>query len=209
VIAENEPIAGSRAGMLVLASASSTRALLLRRVGVPFMQDPASIDETAIKVELRRSGRDALQAALELAQRKAAAVARRHPQRLVLGADQLLECEGKWFDKPVNRAQAREQLLQLSGRRHRLATATVLLRDQAVCWSDVAVPELVMRLLSSELIDAYLDTAGETALNSVGAYQIEGPGAQLVESMTGDFFTVLGLPMLPLLAALRREGVLP
>jgi septum formation protein len=209
VIAENEPIAGSRAGMLVLASASSTRELLLRRAGVPFMQDPASIDETAIKVELRRSGRDALQAALELAQRKAAAVARKHLQRLVLGADQLLECEGKWFDKPVNRAQAREQLLQLSGRRHRLATAVVLLRDQAVCWSDVEAPELVMRLLSRELIDAYLDAAGETALNSVGAYQIEGPGAQLVESMTGDFFTILGLPMLPLLAALRREGVLP
>jgi nucleoside triphosphate pyrophosphatase len=209
VIAENEPIAGSRAGMLVLASASSTRALLLRRAGVPFMQDPASIDETAIKVELRRSGRDALQAALELAQRKAAAVARRHPQRLVLGADQLLECEGKWFDKPVNRAQAREQLLQLSGRRHRLATAAVLLRGEAVYWSDVEAPELVMRSLSRELIDAYLDAAGETALNSVGAYQIEGPGAQLMESMTGDFFTILGLPMLPLLAALRREGVLP
>src|SRR5206468_10216385 len=152
--------------MLVLASGSSTRALLLRRAGVPFMQDPASIDETAIKVELRRSGRDALQAALELAQRKAAAVARMHPQRLVLGADQLLECEGKWFDKPVNRAQAREQLLQLSGRRHRLATAAVLLRDEAVCWSDVEAPELVMRSLSSELIDAYLDAAGETALNS-------------------------------------------
>jgi nucleoside triphosphate pyrophosphatase len=209
VIAENEPIAGSRAGMLVLASASSTRALLLRRAGVPFMQDPASIDETAIKVELRRSGRDALQAALELAQRKAAAVARKHPQRLVLGADQLLECEGKWFDKPVNRAQAREQLLQLSGRRHRLATAAVLLRGEAVYWSDVEAPELVMRSLSRELIDAYLDAAGETALNSVGAYQIEGPGAQLMESMTGDFFTILGLPMLPLLAALRREGVLP
>jgi len=209
VSAAPEPIAGSKAGLLVLASASPTRALLLRRAGIPFVQDPASIDEGAAKAELQRSGRNALEAALELARRKAAVVAQRHPQQLVLGADQLLECEGRWFDKPANRRQAREQLFELSGRRHRLATAAVLLRGKAVCWSLVEAPELVLRSLSSELIDAYLDAAGETAFNSVGSYQIEGLGVQLIERIEGDFFAILGLPMLPLLAALRTEGALP
>jgi septum formation protein len=209
VSAAPKPIAGSKAGLLVLASASPTRALLLRRAGIPFVQDPASIDEGAAKAELQRSGRNALEAALELARRKAVVVAQRHPQQLVLGADQLLECEGRWFDKPANRRQAREQLLELSGRRHRLATAAVLLRGKVVCWSLVEAPELVLRSLSSELIDAYLDAAGETALNSVGSYQIEGLGVQLIERIDGDLFAILGLPMLPLLAALRIEGALP
>ena len=173
------------------------------------MQDPASIDERAAKAELQRSGRDALQAALELARRKAAVVAQRHPQQLVLGADQLLECEGRWFDKPGNHRRAREQLLQLSGRRHRLATAAALLRGETVCWSVVEAPELVMRSLSTELVDAYLNAAGETAFQSVGSYQIESLGMQLIDRIDGDFFAVLGLPMLPLLAALRGEGVLP
>jgi septum formation protein len=209
VSAAPEPIAGSTSGLLVLASASPTRALLLRRAGVPFLQDPASIDEGAAKAELRRSGKDALQAALELARRKAVVVAQRHPQQLVLGADQLLECEGQWFDKPGSWPQAREQLLRLSGRRHRLATAAVLVRGEIVSWSVAQAPELVMRSLSSDFIDAYLDAVGERALSSVGVYQIEGLGVQLIDSFSGDFFAVLGLPMLPLLAALRREGVLP
>jgi len=205
----SEAIAGSKSGPpLILASASATRALLLRRAGVPFIQDPAAIDEAAARAELRRAGRDALQAALELARRKAMAVARRHPRGLVLGADQLLECDGQWYDKPVDRVAAREQLLQLSGRRHRLATAAVLLRSGGVCWSAIEAPELAMRALSTGLVDAYLDASGATALTSVGAYQIEGLGAQLMEHMSGDFFAVLGLPMLPLLAALRSEGVL-
>jgi nucleoside triphosphate pyrophosphatase len=194
VSAEPQPIAGSTSGLLVLASASPTRALLLRRAGVPFLQDPASIDEGAAKAELRRSGKDALQAALELARRKAVVVAQRHPQQLVLGADQLLECEGQWFDKPGSWPQAREQLLRLSGRRHRLATAAVLVRGEIVSWSVAQAPELVMRSLSSDFVDAY---------------QIEGLGVQLIDSFSGDFFAVLGLPILPLLAALRREGVLP
>jgi septum formation protein len=209
VSAEPEPIAGSTSGLLVLASASPTRALLLRRAGVPFLQDPASIDEGAVKAELRGSGKNALQAALELARRKAVVVAHRHPQQLVLGADQLLECEGQWFDKPGSRLQAREQLLRLSGRRHCLATAAVLVRGDIVSWSVAQAPELVMRSLSSDFIDAYLDAVGERALSSVGVYQIEGLGVQLIDSFSGDFFAVLGLPMLPLLAALRREGVLP
>jgi septum formation protein len=203
------PIAGSRAGLLVLASGSPTRAGLLRRAGVPFLQDPAEVDEGAAKARLRAAGADAGAAALELARLKAAAVGPRHPGRLVLGADQILECEGDWLDKPGTRAGAKAQLLRLSGRRHRLATAAVLLKDGEPVWSHLEAPELRMRALSPQLVEAYLDAAGEEAFASVGAYQIEGPGAQLIEELNGDVFCVLGLPLLPLLAALRREGMLP
>ena len=204
-----EVIQGSRTGLLVLASGSPTRADLLRRAGVPFLQDPAEIDEAGPKERLKREGSDAGKAALELARLKAAAVARRHPGGIVLGADQLLECEGEWLDKPGTRARARAQLLRLSGRRHRLATAAVLLRGEDEVWSHLETPELQMRVLSPALLDAYLDAAGEAALGSVGAYHIEGLGAQLIERLEGDVFAVLGLPLLPLLAALRRERVLP
>jgi septum formation protein len=203
------PIAGSQTGLLVLASGSPTRAGLLRRAGVPFHQDPAELDEGAAKARLRSAMADAGAAALELARLKAAAVSPRHPGRLVLGADQLLECEGEWLDKPGTRARARAQLFRLSGRRHRLATAAVLLKDGASLWSHLEAPELRLRRISPELAEAYLDAAGEDALGSVGAYQIEGQGAQLIEEMSGDVFSVLGLPLLPLLGALRREGVLP
>lgn len=199
----------SRAGQLVLASGSATRAGLLRRAGVPFEQDPAEIDEAGPKERLKREGSDAGTAALELARLKAAAVSRRHPGRLVLGADQLLECEGEWLDKPGTRERARAQLLRLSGRNHRLATAAVLLRDRSELWSHLETPELQMRALSPSLIEAYLEAAGDAVLGSVGAYQIEGLGAQLMERLDGDVFAVLGLPLLPLLNALRREGLLP
>ncbi len=202
------PIAGSRSE-LVLASGSATRAQLLRRAAVPFLQDLPKLDEAAAKSALRLAGSNAGQTALELARLKAAAVAPRHRRRLVLGCDQLLVCEGEWLDKPGSRNRALEQLRQLSGRRHTLATALVLLRAGSPVWSHLETPEVQMRQLSPNLIDAYLDAAGEAALRSVGAYQIEGPGAQLLDSLAGDVFAVLGLPMLPLLAALRREGVLP
>ena len=201
-------IAGTRAG-LVLASGSAARARLLREAGVPFVQDPPEIDEASAKEALRRSAPGATAAAMELARLKAAAVAARYADRLVLGADQLLECAGEWLDKPGSRAEARAQLLHLSGRVHRLATAAVLLRNGQVRWSQVETPEVTLRALSPALVDAYLDSAGEGILRSVGAYQIEGLGAQLIERLQGDVFAVLGLPLLPLLGALRREGVLP
>lgn len=203
------PIAGSRTGLLVLASGSATRAALLRRAGVPFLQDPAAVDEGAAKARLNAGGADGRAAALELARLKAAAVSLRHPGRLVLGADQLLECEGAWLDKPGSRAGAKAQLLRLSARRHRLETAAVLVRDGAELWSHHEAPELLLRPFTPELIEAYLDAAGEAVLGSVGAYQIEGLGAQLIEELRGDVFCVLGLPLLPVLAVLRQEGVLP
>ncbi len=193
----------------MLASGSATRALLLRRAGVPFQQDAPEIDEAEARAKLRPMGVDALAAARELARLKAAAVAPRHPGAFILGADQLLDCEGVWLDKPASRGAARDQLLYLSGRRHRLATAAVLMRDGEPVWSHAEAPELIMRRLSGILVEAYLDLVGEAAFSSVGAYQLEGPGAQLIEHLSGDVFAVLGLPLLPLLSALRRQGVLP
>jgi septum formation protein len=204
-----KPIAGSRAGVLVLASGSATRAGLLRRAGVPFLQEPATVDEAVAKARLKAAGAQAGAAALELARLKAEEVSARHPGALVLGADQLLDCEGEWLDKPGTRERAKAQLLRLSGRSHRLETAAMLVRDCAGIWSHLERPELRLRRLTPELVDAYLDAAGEEILHSVGSYQIEGPGVQLVEQLTGDAFAVLGLPLLPLLAALRREAVLP
>ncbi|HXV25211.1 MAG TPA: nucleoside triphosphate pyrophosphatase [Alphaproteobacteria bacterium] len=205
---EPKRIAGSRSD-LVLASGSTIRAQLLCRAAVPFLQDPPEIDEAAAKAALCQAGAKADEAALELARLKAMAVCPRHPNRIVLGTDQLLICEGEWLDKPGSRARAFEQLERLSGRRHTLATALILLRAGRPVWSHLETPEVQMRQLTTGLITAYLDVAGESALQSVGAYQLEGPGAQLLESITGDVFAVLGLPMLPLLAALRREGLLP
>ena len=201
--------ANSGAGVLVLASGSVTRASLLRRDGVPFLQDPATVDEAAAKARLKATGAEAGLAALELARLKAREVSARHPGALVLGADQLLDCEGAWLDKPGTRERAKAQLLHLSARSHRLETAAMLVRDGAERWSHLERPELRLRRLTPELVDAYLDAAGADVLHSVGAYQIEGQGAQLVEQLTGDVFAVLGLPLLPLLAALRGEGVLP
>ena len=205
----SQPIAGTRGGVLVLASGSRTRAAMLRSAGVPFVQDPADLDEAAIKERCRAEGLGASEAATGLARAKAETVAPRHRDRLVLGCDQLLECDGLWFDKPRDRAAAALQLETLSGRTHRLATAAVLHRNAREIWAHVETPELRMRVLSPDHIQHYLDAAGDLVLGSVGVYRLEGLGAQLFEEVRGDFFAVLGLPLLPLLAALRHEGVLP
>jgi septum formation protein len=127
----------------------------------------------------------------------------------VLAADQMLSCDGEWFDKPADRAAAARQLARLSGRTHRLISSAVLSRDGAIVWAATTMAELTMRPLSDAYIDHYLQTAGDVVLNSVGAYQIEALGVQLFESIRGDHFTILGLPLLPLLAFLRDARVLP
>ena len=144
-----------------------------------------------------------------LAELKAQRVTRRHPGALVIGADQMLECEGTWFDKPADRAAARAQLEALSGRVHRLVTCAVVVLDGERLWHRTESATMTMRRLSPEFLDRYLDTAGNEVLSSVGAYQLEGLGAQLFARVEGDFFTVLGLPLLPLLDFLRVRGVLP
>lgn len=193
---------------LVLASASRIRAELLQRAGLDVACDPAGIDEADVKSRVRRAGGDAEACALALAEAKAARVAPRHRGALVLGADQLMVCGNDWLDKPADLAAARRQLLALRGRRHELVTALALHRDGAVLWRHVERPALVMRDFSEMFLDAYLDRAGAAVLGSVGAYQLEALGVQLFARIEGDYFSILGLPLLPLLATLRGAGAL-
>jgi septum formation protein len=192
---------------IVLASASAARAQLLTAAGVPFEQHPAMVDEAALKEALAAEGAGADDAAIALAEIKAQHVARLVPEAIVLGADQILTCEGRWFDKPPSGAEARAQLGQLAGRCHELATAVVAFRGGVRVWHHLAKPRLWLRRCSPEFLDAYLDATGD-AFTSVGVYQIEGLGTQLLARIEGDHFAVLGLPLLEVLEFLRAQGVL-
>lgn len=145
---------------------------------------------------------------MALAEAKASTIAARHPGALVIGADQLLVCGEVWLDKPSDLATARRQLRELRGRQHELITAVVLWRDNAVLWRHVERPVLVMRDFSDTFLDAYLASAGAGALSAVGAYQLEAMGIQLFAQIEGDYFAILGLPLLPLLDCLRNLGAL-
>ena len=197
------------AAPVILASASAARATLLRAAGVPIVVDAAAIDEAEVKASLRASRAEPAAVAETLAELKAVRVSRRHLGGLVIGADQVLECEGALFDKPADLAAAREQLLALRGRRHRLVSAAVLVRDGQRIWHHIGLADLTMRAFGTEFLDRYLQSAGDAALSSVGGYQLEGMGAQLFARVDGDYFTILGLPLLPLLDILREHGLLP
>jgi len=193
---------------LVLASSSRTRASLLEKAGLSVAIDPAAIDEASAKESLRADGAGPAAAATALAELKALKVSRRHFGSLVLGADQLLECDGAWFDKPTDLAAARRQLLALRGRRHRLYSAAVVVQDGVRLWHQVGEAALTMRNFSEPFLDAYIDRAGPDLCGSVGAYRLEGLGVQLFAGIAGDHFTILGLPLLPLLDFLRDRRVL-
>lgn len=193
---------------LILASASPARAGMLAAAGVRFEQRPAAVDEAEVKEALRADGVAPGDAALALAELKARRIANQAPSRLVLGADQILTCEGRWFDKPRERAEARAQLATLAGRRHELWTAAIVIRDDARLWHEIAQARLWLRPCSDAFLTAYLDALGDLALGSVGAYQIEGLGAQLFARIEGDRFAILGLPLIGLLECLRVQGVL-
>jgi septum formation protein len=192
---------------LVLASSSRTRSRLLGEAGLAVTCDPAAIDEGAMKTRCRAEGRDATACAASLADAKAACVAARHEGALVIGADQLLVSGDDWFDKPQDRAAARRQLLRLRGKPHELVTAIAVWRGNRALWRHVERPRLVMRDFSDDFLDAYLAASGDGILASVGAYQLEHLGAQLFERIEGDYFAILGLPLLPLLGFLRETGV--
>ena len=192
---------------LILASASVARRAVLAAAGLRFAVRPAAIDEAAVKHAARSQGIDAIAAALRLADAKADRVARLEPQALVIGADQILDCDGTWHDKPEDLAAARRQLLALRGRPHVLATAVVCRTGDRLLWQHVAQPRLTMRKFSEPFLDAYLAAEGELVLSSVGAYRLEGLGVQLFTSVDGDHATILGLPLLPLLEFLRSAGV--
>ena len=192
---------------LVLASASASRRAVLQGAGLAFEARPAAVDEEAIKLAAQAEGLPAGEAALLLAAAKAERIARRDPEALVIGCDQLLVCGPRWFDKPVGMAGAAEHLRALSGQAHVLETATVAWRGGRQVWQHLERPRLTMRPLSDAFIAAYLALEGEAVLGSVGAYRLEGPGVHLFSRVEGEHSAILGLPLLPLLEFLRGHGV--
>jgi septum formation protein len=191
---------------LILASGSQARQSLLRDAGVKCFAMPPDVDEAALKRDFRGTPEEL---ALALASAKAAMIAACDKQALVIGADQLLVCEGQKFDKPVDLADAAQHLQHLRGRTHTLVTAVCVHQGDTCLWSNVAQARLTMRPLSDSFIAQYLEEEGAAGLGCVGAYRLEGRGAQLFSAVEGDFFTVLGLNLLPLLGYLRAAGVLP
>jgi septum formation protein len=193
---------------LVLASASATRRAMFERAGLTVTVDAPDLDEAAIKQDCRMRGLTAGEAATKLAIAKAAQVAPRHPGCIVVGADQMLECGGEWFDKPADRPAAARQIGKLSGRIHTLFSAVAVVRGDAVIWRGVESAELSVRALSAKFIESYLDRIGDAALTSVGGYQVEGLGIQLFDAIRGEHSTILGMPLIPLMGFLREEGVI-
>lgn len=193
---------------LILASASIFRARLLSNAGLTFEQIPPDIDERAAEAPLADSGASPEDVALVLATAKAGDVSERHPDAFVIGSDQVLSLGDERFHKPADMEAARRQLLQLSGRTHQLSSAFAIARRGVTLSTHVGLARLTMRNLEPASIGRYLARVGSSALSSVGAYQIEGEGIQLLERVEGDYFTIVGLPMLPLLSSLRGLGVL-
>ncbi|MDH3739054.1 MAG: Maf family protein [Alphaproteobacteria bacterium] len=204
----NPPTEASRPSV-ILASASKSRAHILRAAGVPHTTVPANIDESAVKRALARNSAPALAVAETLALQKAQHVSQSHRGAFVIGADQVLECDGRLFDKPADIEQARAHLCALRGKRHTLAGSISLVRDGVVIWQHNDQAHLDMRELSDAFIEWYTEQMGDQICETVGAYKLEGIGAQLFETIDGDFFSILGLPLLPLLDVLRRHGVMP
>ena len=191
---------------LVLASGSASRKSLLIAAGVSFVADPADLDEDRLMAELKPAGAEII--ARTLAEQKALAVSRRHPGQIVLGGDSVIAFGGDYLSKCASLAQARALLLRLAGQTHLLVSAAALARDGALLWAHASPCRMTMRDLSAQFLEDYLAAEGEGLLSSVGCYRFEGRGAQLFDRVEGDYFSVLGLPLLPVLVQLRKEGVL-
>jgi len=193
---------------LVLASQSAVRRQVLANAGLHFEIEAAGVNETAIKQRLIAAGTGAGEIAAALAAEKACSISDRRPEDLVIGADQILACGPDLFDKPEGMAGARNHLQRLRGQTHQLHSAVCLARGGEVIWQHLEVPRLTMRDFSDAELEAYLAHSGDEILNSVGAYRLEDIGVQLFADISGDYFSILGLPLLPLLAVLREHGVL-
>lgn len=192
---------------VVLASGSAARAKMLRDAGVVVQAQPVALDEEAVRESCQAEGMDAAAAAVTLAWMKAERASRKFPGALVIGADQMLDLNGEWLEKPATREGLRVQLLKLRGRRHELISAVVAVKDGERLWHTVERARLSVRPFSDAFLEWYLDTAGEGVLSAVGGYHLESIGSQLFSRVEGDYFTVLGLPLLPLLGFLREHGV--
>jgi septum formation protein len=192
---------------LVLASKSAVRTRLLAAAGVKFEAVDSGLDEADAKAGLAGLTPDAV--ALALAEAKALRVSKTRPDALVIGADQTLDFEGRLFDKAASLAEARARLVMLRGRSHRLHAGVAVARGDRIVWRKCASSSLTMRDFSDASLDAYLARNPGPALSSVGCYELEGEGAQLFDRIIGDYFAILGLPLLGLLGCLRKEGALP
>ena len=192
---------------IVLASGSQSRRAVLASAGVEADTVKPNVDEDAAKAAFRADGMSVRDQAMQLAELKSVKVSMRE-QGLVIGCDQMLSLDGEAFDKPVNLDDARNHLRKLSGKPHTLETAIVICEDGKPVWRHLARPRLTVRPLSGTFIETYVDTVGDPLLSTVGAYQLEGLGAQLFTRIEGDYFSILGLPLLPLLDYLRTRGVL-
>ena len=192
---------------LILASSSKTRAALLVSAGVSFDSRPANIDEEEIQSSLVAENCDPLIIAQVLAENKALAVSRKIPGHLVIGADQILECRKGVLNKPKSETEAREQLCLLRNSEHKLISSVVVAKDSERLWHNTDVAHLRMRNFSDGFLDSYLADLKDDLLSGSGCYRVEGPGIQLFERITGDYSTILGLPLLALLDYLRVQGV--
>jgi len=193
---------------LILASTSAARQRVMREAGLYFEAVAPAVDEEAAKRELRSEKMPPKEQAAALAALKAISISEKR-KGLVLGADQMLAIDHEVLDKPKDRAEARAHLMRLRGRSHELLTSLVCAQDGVVVWRHSEAPKLKMRSFSDVFLERYLENAGDAVLMSVGAYQIEGLGAQLFERIEGDLFSIQGLPLLPLLAYLREQGLAP
>ncbi len=190
-----------------MASASQVRARLLKNAGLAVRSEPAGVDEEEIKAAMRAESAAPESVAEMLSELKAVRVSQRHPSRLVIGADQMLVCDGVWYEKPPDRDRARADLLALRGKTHELICCACVARDGARIWHHLAHARLTMRPFSDGFIESYLDAIGAAAQDTVGPYQLEGLGLQLFSRVEGDFFAILGLPLLPLFDFLRGHEI--
>lgn len=196
------------APQVVLASASKARQSMLTSAGIVCTCHAAHVDEGAVKDSLRAEGASAGDVGEVLAELKAMRVSRHYPQALVIGADQMLDCGDLWLDKAPDRATARANLIRLRDATHQLVSCAVVVQDGKRLWHHRDSATLTMRPFSDEFLDRYLDTLGDRAFETVGVYHLEGLGAQLFSRVVGDVFTIMGLPLIPLMGFLRAHGVL-
>jgi len=192
---------------LILASTSPTRRRVLENAGLDFEVAAPGVDEEEIKLSLKTTGASGAQIAETLAELKANRISAKAEGALVIGADQILSCNGVLFDKPPDMDHARAQLQALRGKPHELLTAVCVAKNGGRVWHHNAIARLTMRQFSDDFLDEYLARAGEDVLGSVGVYRLEGLGSHLFSRIDGDFFTILGLPLLPLLGFLRENGI--